>query len=101
MKELEYVTKSGEDMASEIIGEYETLELNEDGYRIMTEEKYAWWKNEFDKMCKIDEMESELKIINNHELYDQYLHDIDDVDLDLQTTKQIQWLENYKEVKNL
>lgn len=99
-RELDYVTASGEDMAPEIIGEYEKLELDNDGYKIMNEEQYAWWEKEFDKMREIDKMESELKIMNNHELYDQYLHDIDDIDLDSQTTKQIEWLENYKKATN-
>ena len=95
VKEIEYITASGEDMAQELIGSYESLELDEDGNRIMTAEQADWWTTEFEKLQEIDELIEDLDLKSDDELYDEYLK-IGSCDLEQETDLQLEWLKEHK-----
>ena len=94
-REIEYITASGEDMAQELIGDYESLELDEDGNRIMTADQFDWWVTEFEKLRQIDNLVEEIDLKSNDELYEEYLK-IGSCDLEQETNLQLAWLKEYQ-----
>ena len=95
-KELEYVMNDTCDISPDVIGNNEILDYNDEGIPIMTKEQYEWWSIEIDKLIEIDELMEELHIEDDPEVYNNFIFETEENDLESQTDAQIKWLKDYK-----
>lgn len=95
-KELEYVVNDTIDISADVIGINEILDYNDKGVPIMTREQYKWWSIEINKLIEIDELTEELHIEDDTEVYNSFIFETEENDLESQTCAQVKWLKDYK-----
>lgn len=97
-KELNYI-KNNCDLASEVIGNFDTFKTDEERHLIMESDDFDWWEEELEKLAEIDDILDDSLLSGDD--FDQFLNETENNDLEMQTDLQLEWLNDYIKEKKI